>query len=85
MSGSKARRGGSASISTADTLSYLPGRVATEDEPFTDPQVTTAGRPVRAFHDATRGSALAGQQETVCHGDAERTTWSLAEPTCRTR
>jgi hypothetical protein len=27
-----------------DTFSYLPGRVATEDQPFSDPQVAAAGR-----------------------------------------
>jgi len=53
-----------------DMFSYLPGRVATEDDPFSDPQVTAAGRLLRTLHDATRGSALAGEQETVCHGDA---------------
>ena len=53
-----------------DAFSYLPGRVATEDEPFSPPQVTAAATLLRAFHDATRGSALAADQETVCHGDA---------------
>jgi hypothetical protein len=53
-----------------DTFSYLPGRVAAVDEELSDPQVVAAGTLLRAFHDATRGSALAGDQETVCHEDA---------------
>jgi len=52
-----------------DTFSYLPGRVAAVNEHLSDPQVAAAGRLLRAFHDATRGSALAGGLETVCHHD----------------
>jgi Ser/Thr protein kinase RdoA (MazF antagonist) len=32
--------------------------------------VAAAGELLRGFHDATGGSALAGEQETVCHRDA---------------
>ncbi len=53
-----------------DTLSYLPGWVAAVDQQLSDPQVVAAGRLLRSFHDATRGSALAGSRETVCHHDA---------------
>lgn len=53
-----------------DTLSYLPGRVGAVDQRLCDAQVTAAGRLLRSFHDATRGYALAGTEETVCHHDA---------------
>ncbi len=52
-----------------DTFSYLLGRVAALNEHLSDSQVATAGTLLRAFHDATRGSALADGQETVCHHD----------------
>ncbi len=52
-----------------DTLSWLPGRVAAVDERLSDAQVGAAGRLLRGFHDATCGSTLAGEHETVCHGD----------------
>lgn len=53
-----------------DVLGYLPGRVAEVDQRLSGAQVAAAGRLLRAFHDATRGSALAGEHETVCHHDA---------------
>lgn len=36
---------------------------------WTDLQVATAGSLLRAFHDATRGSRLAGRHPVVCHYD----------------
>jgi len=53
-----------------DTFSYLPGQVAAIAQHLSDDQVGEAGRLQRAFHDATRGSALAGEHELVCHHDA---------------
>ncbi len=52
-----------------DTFSYLPGRVASMNEHLSDAQVAAAGKLLRGFHDATRGSVLADGQETVCHHD----------------
>lgn len=36
---------------------------------WTDTQVAAAGSLLRAFHDATRGSRLAGRHPVVCHHD----------------
>lgn len=52
-----------------DTLSYLPGSVPTRWRDFSDEQVRGAGALLRAFHDATRGSILAGEFPVVCHHD----------------
>lgn len=53
-----------------DIFSYLAGTVPTKWQRWSDVQVATAGRLLRSFHDATRGAAIAGTQETVCHHDA---------------
>jgi Ser/Thr protein kinase RdoA (MazF antagonist) len=50
-------------------LTYMPGRVPLRWGYFSDEQVFDAGRLLRAFHNATRGSPLAGQAEVVCHND----------------
>ncbi|MFH8387968.1 phosphotransferase family protein [Kitasatospora sp. NPDC018058] len=50
-------------------LSYLPGRVPARFQRWTDPQVSAAGALLRAFHEATRGSTLAGRHPVVCHHD----------------
>ncbi|MGW3124378.1 phosphotransferase family protein [Streptomyces sp. NPDC001107] len=52
-----------------EILSYLPGRVPARFQRWTDPQVAAAGFLLRAFHDATRGSHLAGRHPVVCHHD----------------
>ncbi|AUY53644.1 aminoglycoside phosphotransferase family protein [Streptomyces sp. CB01881] len=56
---------------TADReiLSYLPGWVPARFQRWTDPQVAAAGSLLRSFHDATRGSRLAGRHPVVCHHD----------------
>jgi hypothetical protein len=53
-----------------DVFSFLPGRVAAIDERLSDDQVGGAAALLRVFHNATRGSVLAGERETVCHHDA---------------
>jgi hypothetical protein len=50
-------------------LSYLPGWVPARFQRWSDPQVAAAGALLRAFHDATRGSRLAGRHPVVCHHD----------------
>lgn len=50
-----------------DILSYIPGE--TKWRPLSDNQVVAGARLLRSFHDATRGSSLAGTHEVVCHGD----------------
>lgn len=52
-----------------EILSYLPGRVPARFQRWTDPQVAAAGSLLRSFHDATRGSRLAGRHPVVCHHD----------------
>jgi Ser/Thr protein kinase RdoA (MazF antagonist) len=52
-----------------DILTYLDGWVPAKFERWTDEQVAAVGRLLRAFHDATRGSRLAGHHDVVCHHD----------------
>jgi Phosphotransferase enzyme family len=52
-----------------DVLTYLPGVVPPKWRTFTDEQVCEAGRLLRQFHDATRGSELAAGSSVVCHND----------------
>lgn len=53
-----------------DVLAWIPGEVVDASPArLTGARVTSAARLVRAFHDATAGTALAGDQEVVCHGD----------------
>ena len=52
-----------------EILSYLHGWVPARFQRWTDPQVAAAGSLLRAFHDATRASRLAGRHPVVCHHD----------------
>jgi hypothetical protein len=52
-----------------EILTYLPGQVPARFQQWTDPQVAAAGSLLRGFHDATRGSRLAGRHPVVCHHD----------------
>lgn len=52
-----------------EILTYLPGWVPARFQRWTDPQVAAAGSLLRSFHDATRGSRLAGRHPVVCHHD----------------
>ncbi|MGW7510125.1 phosphotransferase family protein [Streptomyces massasporeus] len=52
-----------------EILSYLPGWVPARFQHWTDPQVAAVGSLLRALHDATRGSHLAGRRPVVCHHD----------------
>ncbi|MFJ7201057.1 MULTISPECIES: phosphotransferase [unclassified Streptomyces] len=52
-----------------EVLSYLPGWVPARFQRWTDPQAAAAGSLLRALHDATRGSRLAGRHPVVCHHD----------------
>src|SRR5690606_15434188 len=51
-----------------ETLGYIPGE--TKWRPLADAQVAAGAYLLRQFHDATRGSELAGNAEVICHGDA---------------
>ncbi|MDP9850442.1 phosphotransferase family protein [Streptosporangium lutulentum] len=52
-----------------DIFSYLPGEVPARFRTWSDEQVAAAGSLLRAMHDATRGSELAGRCSVVCHHD----------------
>jgi Ser/Thr protein kinase RdoA (MazF antagonist) len=52
-----------------DVFTYLDGWVPARFEHWTDEQIAAVGRLLRAFHDATRGSRLAGHHDVVCHHD----------------
>jgi hypothetical protein len=52
-----------------DVLTFLPGTVPVKWRTFSDHQVCEAGRLLRQFHDATRGSELAAACSVVCHND----------------
>jgi len=56
-----------------EMLSFLDGYVAWEspwpEAVVSTESLTSVGRLVREFHDLTAGTALAGDQEVVCHND----------------
>ncbi|MFD9687345.1 phosphotransferase family protein [Kitasatospora sp. NPDC059088] len=52
-----------------DILSFIPGEVPARFQVWEDNQVAAAGALLRAMHDATRGSELAGRSPVVCHHD----------------
>jgi len=56
-----------------ERLSFVDGYVAWErpwkDAVTSDEGLRSVGRLVREFHDLTAGTALAGDQEVVCHND----------------
>lgn len=51
------------------TFSHIAGHVPAKFQYFADVQVRAAATLLRAFHDATRGSGLAGNRMVVCHHD----------------
>lgn len=52
-----------------EVLTYVPGAVILNGPPLGEARLIAAARLVRAFHDATAGTALAGAAEVVCHTD----------------
>jgi aminoglycoside phosphotransferase (APT) family kinase protein len=54
-----------------ETFEYIEGEVPTDCRAivWTDDELGAAARLLRRFHDATAGSALAGEREVVCHND----------------
>ena len=53
-----------------EILSFMRGDVPSDLRPdYPDETLAAAARLIRAFHDATAGSALAGREEVVCHND----------------
>lgn len=53
----------------ADLLGFIPGEVPARFQPWADEQVRAAAVLLRAMHEATRGSVLAGRFDVVCHHD----------------
>jgi Ser/Thr protein kinase RdoA (MazF antagonist) len=53
----------------ADLLSFIPGAVPARFQVWADDQIQAAASVLRALHDATRGSDLAGRYDVVCHHD----------------
>jgi hypothetical protein len=51
-----------------DTLTFVPGCVSSFKK-FEPSQIRKAATLLRAFHDATRGTTLAGTKPVVCHND----------------
>lgn len=58
-----------------DILSYLEGEVPARYQRWDDQQIAAAAAILRAFHDATRDSRLAGDQQVVCHHDPAPTNF----------
>lgn len=52
-----------------DILSFVHGWVPPKFQHWADHQVAAAGALLRALHEATRGSELAGHHQVVCHHD----------------
>ncbi len=52
-----------------EVLTFIEGEVPHGDIKWTDDQLMKIVGMIRAFHDATVGSELAGDQEVVCHND----------------
>lgn len=52
-----------------ESLSYIDGTVPSELQHWTDHQLQAAAGLIRALHDASAGSPLASDTETVCHND----------------
>lgn len=50
-------------------FTYLDGWVPPKFQRWTDTQIAAAGRLLRDFHDATRGTHLSADQDVVCHHD----------------
>lgn len=70
-----------------ETLGYLEGRAAVtpreREAARTDEALVEVARLVRAFHDLTHGTPLAGDQEVVCHNDLapKNTVYTAGRPT----
>ncbi|WP_427884924.1 phosphotransferase [Kribbella sp. GL6] len=58
-----------------DILTYLEGDVPTRYQRWEDQQIAAAAAILRAFHDGTRNSPLAGDQPVVCHHDPAPTNF----------
>jgi aminoglycoside phosphotransferase (APT) family kinase protein len=58
-----------------DVLTYLDGWVPSRYRRWSDHQIAAAAKLLRAFHDATRNTTLAGDHPVVCHHDAAPTNF----------
>ncbi|HWD80959.1 MAG TPA: aminoglycoside phosphotransferase family protein [Kribbella sp.] len=62
-----------------DILTYLEGDVPSRYQRWEDQQIAAAAAILRAFHDATRDSQLAGSREVVCHHDPAPTNFVFTD------
>src|SRR5271168_3526977 len=53
-----------------EILTFIPGFVPDNLGAFSDTQLPSAARLLRAMHDATANCDLKGSREIICHGDA---------------
>ncbi len=62
-----------------EILSFMPGEVPYERDDFSDAELASAARLLRAYHDATSDfpPVLAAGAEVMCHND-----WTPANTTC---
>ncbi|MFF0269400.1 phosphotransferase [Kribbella sp. NPDC004536] len=58
-----------------DILTYLEGDVPSRYQRWEDQQIAAAAVILRAFHDATRNTHLAGDHKVVCHHDPAPTNF----------
>lgn len=52
-----------------EIVTFIEGHVPPDLATWSDGQLVRAAALIRHFHDATAGSALAGDEEVVCHND----------------
>ena len=52
-----------------EILTFIEGHVPPDLATWSDKQLVRAAELIRRFHDATAGSAIAGEEEVVCHND----------------
>ncbi len=52
-----------------EILTFIEGYVPPDLGTWSDEQFVRAAELIRRFHDATTGSAIAGEEEVVCHND----------------
>jgi aminoglycoside phosphotransferase (APT) family kinase protein len=62
-----------------EVLSFLPGWVPPNLDRFDDDVLAAAAQLLRRLHDATAGSALAGDCEVVCHNDPSPCNYVLRD------
>ena len=52
-----------------EILTFIEGHIPPDLATWSDKQLVRGAELIRRFHDATSGSALAGEEEVICHND----------------